>query len=76
MVSWGGVRLCQSSWYDPAVRSHVGSLGGAVRLTVIALLPLQLLAVCHPGGQDPGSEYLGIDPSGEQAGLIETTGER
>jgi hypothetical protein len=55
-----GVRLCQTSWRDPAVRSHVGILGGAVWLTVFALLALQLLAVCHSGGQGPGPEYLGI----------------
>jgi hypothetical protein len=29
-------------------------------LTVLALVALQLLAVCHPGGQGPGPEYLGI----------------
>jgi hypothetical protein len=53
MVSWGDVRLCQSSWCDPAMRSHVGSLGGAVWLTVLALFPLQLLAVCHTGDRIP-----------------------
>jgi hypothetical protein len=31
-----------------------------VWLTVLALAVLQLLAVCNPGGQDPGPEYLGI----------------
>jgi hypothetical protein len=31
-----------------------------VWLTVLAFAALQLLAVCHPGGQDQGSEYLGI----------------
>jgi hypothetical protein len=32
---WTDVRLCQTSWCDPAVRSHVGSLAGAVKLTVL-----------------------------------------
>jgi hypothetical protein len=54
------VRLCQTSWCDPAVRSHVGSLGGAVWLTVLALQALRLHAVCHPEGQDSGRENLGI----------------
>jgi hypothetical protein len=31
-----------------------------VWLTVLALAALRLLAVCHPGGQGPGPEYLGI----------------
>jgi hypothetical protein len=31
-----------------------------VWLTVLAFAVLQLLAVCHPGGQGPGPEYLGI----------------
>jgi hypothetical protein len=31
-----------------------------VWLIVLAFAVLQLLAVCHPGGQGPGSEYLGI----------------
>jgi hypothetical protein len=29
-------------------------------LTVQAFVALQLLAVCHLGGQGPGPEYLGI----------------
>jgi hypothetical protein len=47
------VRLFQTSWCDPAVRSYVGSLAGAVRLTVLALLALQPLAVCHTGDRIP-----------------------
>jgi hypothetical protein len=31
-----------------------------VWLTVLAFAALQLLAVCLPGGQGPGPEYLGI----------------
>jgi hypothetical protein len=31
-----------------------------VWLTVPAFAVLQLLAVCNPGGQGPGPEYLGI----------------
>jgi hypothetical protein len=54
------VHLCQTSWCDPAVRSHVGSLAGAVWLPVLAFVALQLLAVCHLGGQGPGPEYLGF----------------
>jgi hypothetical protein len=54
------VRLCQTSWCDPAVRSHVGSLGGAVRLTVLALLALQLLAVCHTGDRIPDRSAWGF----------------
>jgi hypothetical protein len=31
-----------------------------VWLTVLAFAVLQLLPVCHLGGQGPGPEYLGI----------------
>jgi hypothetical protein len=52
------VRLCQASWCDPAVRSHVGRLGGALAYSV-ALLALQLLAVRHTGDRIPGRSTWG-----------------
>jgi hypothetical protein len=39
-----------------------------VWLTVPAFAALQLLAVCHPGGQGPGPEYLRIS-NDEQTSL-------
>jgi hypothetical protein len=34
--------------------------GGVVWLIVLPFVAPQLLAVCHPGGQGPGPENLGI----------------
>jgi hypothetical protein len=41
------VRLCQTSWCDPAVRSHVGSLGGARGLQRCLVCAAAACSVSH-----------------------------
>jgi hypothetical protein len=47
----GAILRCDHAW---------AAWGGAMWLTVPAFVVVQLLAVCHPGGQGSGLEYLGI----------------
>jgi hypothetical protein len=71
-----GVRLCQTSWRDPAVRSHVGILGGACGLQCLpcwrcSCLQFVILVDRVPGRSTWGSPTMNKHlwtPKREQGG--------